>query len=256
MSKIIKAQYVVKKNIAVKTIVNNEEEKTQLQEISQETLSQKAADNIYQETKQMIEELMLQAHKRADEIILKAKEDAQKIVENSTIEVERIQREAYENAYKIGYDEGITKSNEELDGVYTSVLALAEGLRLEKVNHIQENKKEIIELIFSLTEKIVNTVIDIKPEIINNIIGKIVEHIQESEKIIIKVNSLHMPFLNSHLESITKGDSEWIRILEDDSLEAGDCVVLTETGNIENIVVEQVKMLKETLLEEVANAGL
>lgn len=257
MSKIIKAQFVVKTNFISKLNSEDEEKVVHIEQKAiedKEMLSRNETDNIYQETKAIIEELMSQAQKKADKIILQAKEKAFSIDEQSKLEAERIKNEAYNEGYALGYEAGEKKANLELESKYAQVMSLVESIRLEKEEHIKENKKDIIELIFTLLEKVIDTIVDVKPEIINNLIEKIIEHVQESEKITIKINPIHVPYLDNSIKKIQNSCIDQVKVIEDESLKIGDCLILTETGSVESIIEKQIDLLKDALLEEVTNA--
>jgi len=208
-------------------------------------LTPEAAELIYSETKQMIEELMESAQQQSEQLLLQAKAQAQDILEKSQAEVEILKEQAYKTGFEQGYQDGYSRADEEVHKLQDQTKTLLETLLKDREEAFQRYEKEIVDLVILLTEKILGTAAETKPEIINHLVKKVLAEAGEAEKMTIKVNPIHVPYL---------GSFEKIQIVEDSSLLPGECVVVSENGFIESRISEQLAILKQTMLDVTGHA--
>lgn len=221
----------------------------------EEPLTQETADSIYEETKSAIEELILAAQKRAESIISHAQEEARGYLENSQKEAEEIREAAYQKGYKLGYQKGIA-IEKEFQSIYQQVSSVLEKIKEQQALTLKNQEKDIIELVMLLTEKIIGTIVEVRPEIISNIIKNTLEEVKDTENVVLKVNPVHLPYLTPFNERFTEVYSGNLLIIDDPNMEPGDCLVSTENGFIEAKINEQLALLRQGLLEVSGHAGI
>lgn len=246
MSKIIKARFIVNDNR--KSIPKREEN------AKSESFNQETADALYLETKAMLEELVGQAQKKADEIILKAREEAQAEVEHSRQESTRIKDAAYKEGYDQGYQTGLAEASNSLQNLYGDVVSLISSLQKEKEEFLRKQEVEMIELVVALAEKLIGTVFETRPEVISHVVKNTLEHVKDAQRVTVRVNPIHIPYLSGS-EEITKDTTiEKLNITEDPTIKPGDCQVVTENGFLDSILEEQLVGIRQALLEVVDHA--
>lgn len=254
MAKIIKSCLVVEKKVnknsngaakQVHTTQANEYEDA-------ESLTQETADALYIETKIMLEELISQAQCRADEIILKAKEEAQRIVEQANQDKDLSRQEGYEQGVK----KGLAQTAEEMKDKYEALLSLFKDFEVQKKEYLIKQEKDIVELVVALTEKIIGTIVDLQPEVIRHIIKNTLEHVNGAQKITIKVNPIHIPYLSGYNEIFMDNGQENMQIIEDSNIKPGNCRIVTENGFVDSLLEVQLRELKQALMEVVDHAGV
>lgn len=215
------------------------------------SLTQDSADALYAETKMMIEGLIIQAQSKSDAIILKAKEEAQCALEQAEQESKAINEEAYNKGYAQGLQEGLIKTENDLKSRYDTMASLINDLRHQKEQYLLTREKEIIELVMALTEKILGTIINIRPEVISHIVKNTLVQVNGALRITVKVNPIHIPYLSEYLEIFSDTGCENIQVLEDCNINTGDCRVITENGFVDSLLDAQLGELKQALLEVV-----
>jgi len=263
LSKIIKARFVINENKAYLSSVTEPQKTTTAQvrqiahyEREDNHLTQEAADALYHETKVMLEELVAQAQIKADDIILKAKEEAQILVETAAQESQVIRDDAYREGYAEGEKQGLEKVESEIKPLYRQVLSLIEEINRDKENLYKKREKDVVELVLAITEKVLGTVVEAKPEIICHIVKNSLEQVRDAEKIIVKVNPIHIPYLSGYEELFKDIYTEKLQIVDDPAIEQGDCQIVTENGFLDSIIEEQIVLLRQALLEVVEHAGI
>lgn len=253
MAKIIKSCLVVEKKVNKNSNVGTKQVHALATEYEDtESLTQETADALYIETKMMLEELISQAQCKADEIILKAKEEAQRILEQAN----RDKNSAYQEGYEQGVKKGLTETAEEMKDKYEALLSLFKDFKLQKEEYLIKQEKDIVELVVTLTEKIIGTIVDLQPEVIRHIIKNTLEHVNGAQRITIKVNPIHIPYLSGYHEIFIKNGQDNMQIIEDSNIKPGNCRIITENGFVDSLLDVQLRELKQALLEVVDHAGV
>lgn len=259
MSRVIKAYLVVNdtKKQLLRTSDKTEWKKEvheQEQAKEQEGLTKEKADLIYQETKTAIEEMMASAHQEADSQLMRAKEKAQLILEECQKEIATLEEQHRQLGFKEGYTEGKKEADKEFNEAYEKIKELIKGICNEREKIQKRYERDIVELIMLMTEKVIGSVIEIKPEIINQIINNSLEKVKESETIVVRLNPIHIPYLNIDSEQCLDRFQGRLQIVEDIEIEPGDCQVITDTGFLDSRINEQITLLKQSMLEVIDNA--
>ncbi|MDD2432551.1 MAG: FliH/SctL family protein [Clostridia bacterium] len=248
MSKVIKSCFVKKKekkdsglNSSAMTIGYGRNEGA---------LTRETAHTIYQETKIMIEELVSEAQKKAETIICEAEREAEKLKKKSEIEYEQVKQKAYQEGIQSGYHEGREKGEEEIKSLAAETKKLAQNLSDSKEKYFRENAENIIDLVLTIVQKIVNTIVELKPEIICSIVTSILEEVGAAEKLIIKVNPLHLPYLDAYDRQGQELKTSKLSFIGDPEIKLGGCVLEAENGFVDAQIEEQLLLLKKALKEE------
>ncbi|MDD2212093.1 MAG: FliH/SctL family protein [Clostridia bacterium] len=223
---------------------------------SQGEFTKETAYTIYQETKMMIEELISEAEKKAKMIISEAEKKAKTIINKNQIEYEEVKKIAYEEGIKSGYQEGMGKAEKEIKNLAQETKVLAQNLGTFKGKYLRDNEEEIIDLILLISQKIINTVIELKPEIICSIVKNVLAEVGDAEKLMIKVNPVHLPYLDVYNEQFKEINMSKLRFEGDLEVEPGECILVTENGFIDVKIDEQLLLLKKALKEENNYVGL
>jgi flagellar assembly protein FliH len=242
LSKVIKACFVKEKE-ALDLGQNNKL-------AHQDEFTKETAFDIFQETKKMIEELVAEAQNKAANILNTAENKAASLIEQGQTEYEIIKKKAYEEGLDSGYQEGIEKAREEINVLAEKTKTLAQSLADFQKKYYQENAEKIIDLVLVVSQKILNTAVVLKPEIISNIVENVLTEVGESEKIIIKVNPVHIPYLNSYDQGFKGVKMSKLSFESSSEVEPGGCIVVTENGFVEAQLDEQILLLKKALKEE------
>lgn len=259
MSKIIKARFVIEDQFnttySIGNGLNNNSSLALQSDNYEDQITPETAENIYNETKEMIEELMEDALEKADKQILEAKAEAQEILEKTQASVGELEEKAHKEGYEKGYQVGFERSSQEITIVTNQMQELLHKLIAEDETARKNYEKDIVTLVMMLTEKIIGTVVELKPEIINQIVENILVEAGESAKLTVKVNPVHLPYLKANDDQLGQNLENKVLFAEDASLQPGDCVLLTDNGFIEAKIDEQLAILRETILEVTGHAG-
>lgn len=250
MSSIIRSFRVVETTSTEKK--ENSTDKIVEQIISEATEKAKSEYNqIIQEAYELAEEktrtIMEEAESKAEEIISSANETAISILEKSK---EDGYSEGYSTGEKEGYESGFNEGKLVADGLIEEALSIKNSYIETKNNLLKELEPEIIELVISIYEKVINKKSEEDNELIVDLVLNGISKLDLTDKLTIicakeDYNVLEM----SKNEILAKSSMiTELDIKYDMALGKGDCILETLRGNIDVSLKNQLEEVKELLI--------
>ncbi|KGG80757.1 hypothetical protein Y919_04385 [Caloranaerobacter azorensis H53214] len=207
-----------------------------------------------------IEKIMEDAWKKHDEIINKAKAEAEmllnearenadaimeKTYEKSRLVIEESKQKGYEEGYKKGYEEGCI----EAEKIIKEANSIKREYLQKRAAYLKQLEKDIVELVISISEKIINQKLDDDREVIISIILKGLENLLVSDKVIIRVSKDDYDVVELAKERLLAEASliEDIKVKIDNNLQKGSCIIETERGCVDVGINTQIETMKKTL---------
>ncbi len=191
--------------------------------------------------------IMERARKEAAKIISSANIDAEIILEKyrkeAKFESVRIKELAKEEGFAEGHKEGIL----ELEKLRADAEKHIQEIKEKKESIYQELEPEILDLIISITDKLLNKAVEINPDIVLNLIRQGLNETTLSGEINIRVSPQRYDFVVKNKDKILMDNRSKFEIIRDLSLKDSDCIIETSFGNIDCSLDEQFKLLKENL---------
>lgn len=177
---------------------------------------------------------------------LQKKSIENKIEEMALERLKKVEESAYAEAYELGLIDGTKKAFEdrqvEFEDQFQKIKSVLHNFQDIKKKLLVENESTFLKLIYEIASKIALKNIDEDKDSIIDMLGQLVEEIQTDDKILVKVSSEDMIFLESYQE---KSGSKLelldrIRLESSDSIAAGGCFVETNSGSIDATVNQRV----------------
>lgn len=177
-------------------------------------------------------------------------------VEKHTLEkLKEVQEAAYKEAHALGLEEGrkqaLRIAGKEIDHSLEDFRKLIGSVSQLRTELVQQHEAHILQLIFRVASRIAMQEITSQPELIGNVVRKVVELAQADEGIVLKVAPAQLAFLESLKESASR-DWEFmknIKLVADDSVTAGGCILENNYGQIDARIEERVSKLWEELAQ-------
>lgn len=207
------------------------------------------------------EEVSINYSELAEEILKDAENKRDEIISMAYEKAKQIEKEAYENAYNQGLENGFEDGKQEaINRVLPAAEEEAEKLRKEasevlltcheKYNaYLKEKESEIIKLSLSIAEKILRKHIE-EDEIVSNMVNEVIESFREAESIIIKTNPIHYEEIKSNIPKwkhnyAIQGE---IFAIEDTGMEEGNAILEKPSGKVVVGIDIGLEKIKEALL--------
>jgi len=172
-----------------------------------------------------------------------------------------IERESFEaekkSIWQNGNQAGVKQTQNQL---LTQVTILTdqlkksiESLKINTDEILQNHKEEILELIMKISRKIINTEIQMNPEIVLHTVKNCLECVNEKTEIRILVNSKDWTIVTDNLKQLEVSMElpDKVEIIPTDSIEQGGCRVEFKSGSIDADIEKQFSEIQRKLLKEV-----
>jgi flagellar assembly protein FliH len=206
------------------------------------------------------ERMETEARAQGEALIRNAQEEARAYLSQAQTEAEAFKETAFQEGYqegcRIGKEETSLQLAAKMEPDIQRFNALLHTMIEQQEFFLLSQDVPVLEMILAMAEKILGTAIALKPELIQTIIKNILSTLNETGRIVIKVNPVHIPYLNDHGAIFDNIDPERLQIEEDPGIKPGGCHIVTEIGFMEADMDEQMEMLKKVLREEAYHAGL
>lgn len=207
-------------------------------------------DKILQ-AKRAANQILSEAEKKAQEITLKAKEDAAKVLEDTYSQAKNIVDAAREEGYSKGYEEGFVKGKEISDTLIQEANEIKKKYLQEREIILSKIEEDVINLVISLSEKIINQKLESDKEAIIPLIIKGIESLNVKESLVISVSKEDYDVVEMSKQRILSMANliEDIKIRVDSSLTKGGCIVEGSKGNVDVSINTQIEEMKKVLYE-------
>lgn len=182
---------------------------------------------------------------KADFLILQA----ETILEEAKKKASEIERESYEKGFAEGEKAGIEFNRQKLAPLLRNIDTLIEDLAGAKELIIFENEQELIKIAFLIATRIIHKEINQDEEIILDVVKTSIEKTIKGGKVTLKVNPIDYDYLIEHgskIDEIREIEGS-LQIEKDSSIVRGGCIVITNAGEIDATIDNQLKVLKNAL---------
>lgn len=245
MSNIIKSFRVIESNKSME--VNNDINENQI-EISESILEEarEEYDRLISMAEEKSQQIIEEAEVRQESLINDAYNKAREVLEES-------KEEGFNQGYQNGFEEGYQKGYEE--GKLVSDNLIQESLELKqwyidkKAKLIKELETDIITLVTSIYEKIINKANEEDNELIISLVLNGINNLDLTDKLTIIVSKDDYNVLEMSRDEILAKASmiSELDIKYDMSFEKGECILETTKGNIDASLKNQLDEVRELL---------
>jgi len=194
------------------------------------------------QTKEEKENIYKNKSKLRSEIVAKRKDIEEKI--------EIIKKEVYDKAFSEGVREGRNQEKKKSSMAIESVAKLIKDLKILKDEFFENSEKEIIDLIFLITKKVMHREVDTSREIIVSVLRDTIKNVRDKEGVKIRLNPKDYHYImETSPDFLSKFcDIKNTLIEEDEEIGRGGAVIETDSEEIDATLDHQLDKIKETLL--------
>lgn len=166
--------------------------------------------------------------------------------------IQLAKREAYEQGFNRGKDEGIKKSRKDLEPLLHKFEHALLELENTKKRIYTAAEKEAVDLSLAIAKKIVGNEIMTNKNIITHIVKEALKRVEGHDHITIKVNPSEIDTLNNAKNEINEivQCMEKVVIEGDDEIAAGGCIIHTNIGDIDARIERRFDIVEEAFKQE------
>lgn len=235
-----------KRNISIRNLHPVEEVEEEPSGVTMESVLQER-DRLFGIERRAIED----ERRQIDEMRRIAAEDIGAMQTAWTEEKQRLQQEAYDEAFQIGFSEGREKA---LGDMNASIEQAAETTRQSQDNAQQyqaSQERVILEIAMKASERIIGTVLEDDEEKFLDVVKKALKEVREMKEIKLYVSLDYYPLVSENrgeLASIFPPEVPFL-IFPNEDFESTECYIETNHGRIVVSIDEQLTHLRQQLIE-------
>ncbi len=196
------------------------------------------------------EAILQQAREEAERLVANAKAQAETIVAEGMEQAALSKKNVLEEARMNGYREGINRANKEVEDMKAQMVAQQRTLEAEYEAQFQSMEADLVEVITDIYEHIFNVDLRSNREILLHLITTTMRKVEGGRSFIVHVSKDDYPMVSMQKKQIVSGlatSSTSVDVIEDLTLNKGECFIEAEGGIFECGIGTQLKELNKKL---------
>lgn len=167
------------------------------------------------------------------------------------VHLQELEREAYERGFEQGEKAGRLLGEQKMEPVKKAISGLLENLTSVHVKWLEERKKEIIDLTMIIATKIIHGEIQQDKSVVLRLAQEAISRTIKGSKMTLRVSPQDLAYLEKHLKEFPDiAMSEHFKIEADSQITRGGCVLISDAGEIDTTIENQIRVMRETLLAD------
>ncbi|MGC9324314.1 MAG: FliH/SctL family protein [Desulfomonilia bacterium] len=179
-----------------------------------------------------------------------SRRQAEEILKTARLEKESIEMQAYNQGLEQGQAQGQKMAIKRIEPLFDTLSAAIDELARMRVHIIEENQKQIFQIIVLIAEKIIHRSVQINPDIVLDTIRAACTHLMETDEIRLRLHPSDFEYIREIEKilsrSLSRGST--IHFVEDTTLERGGVIIETEFGEIDASIRSQIEHMQDVLV--------
>jgi len=168
------------------------------------------------------------------------------------------QQEGYQQGLadgrKDGREQALVEAREEFkqrqESLISTLAEVVKELDLRKRRLLSQAHKDLVSLAVSIARKVIRSVAEASPAVAEENVREAVRLTGSASDVVVRVHPEEREFLELLVGEIAEqfGQSKHVRLVADESVNRGGCVIQTEAGEVDGRIETQVSRIAEELL--------
>jgi len=199
---------------------------------------------------------------QADRIVAEARAEADRILAEARQQAEQVRREAIEQGRREGYEqgakEGRTAACEQARQEFAAQQASLIQALQSAIDQFEQQKRrllsaahhDLIELAVAIAARIVKRIGQLDREVVVENLREVIDRVGARNDLVVKISPQDEQAARRFFEQLVKTHEQCrhVRIVADETVSPGGCVVCTSQGRIDATIETQLDRLAEELL--------
>lgn len=161
--------------------------------------------------------------------------------------IEKMKKEVYDRGYKAGVAAGAAKQQHEIDNQFGELISSIPQVIKKALKEVEE---EVVKLCLNVAQKVIRKEIENKQYIMQTI-SALLQSISDKTELTLKLNPRDMNNLReAGMDLGIAKDVKELKIVEDDSIAQGGCIIKTNLGWLDATIDTQMAEIEKHLLPE------
>ena len=178
------------------------------------------------------------AHGRAERIEAEAeglKEQAKKELDDAKAEAEGIRKQAYEEGYQQGVEEGKAAAAAQVTAALDNLMRTLKRLDSARAELLSDMEPELLAVVQAAFDRLCLSKEAIAPDLVRNLVKTAVTRLPESEEITVRVSPADLSLVSEYQPQLMEAMDGLgrVRVRVDESLHPGDCLVESSVAQVD-----------------------
>jgi flagellar assembly protein FliH len=180
-----------------------------------------------------------------------AEQEIAKYKEQKKAEIDNDKTKVLEQAKQEGFEAGIKKGESQLNQKVKELFTAINQIEHERKETLSTDKQDILELAVTIAERIIESEISQRDDVLMNVIDDAISRITDKDKVIIRVNPSEAKLVKANRNHILDlmSDIKSLEVQEDYKVERGGCIIETNLGYIDATVTAKLDSIKQALFK-------
>lgn len=228
-------------------------------DLNEESTTTEVQEDMPMQVEEQAKLILEQSEYQAQQMIQEAENNAKAIREQLEQEqqyvyneLEQLKQEAKQQGYEDGYQQGLDAGRLQYEEAMAQATNIIQASQKDYADVIEQAQPTIVELAFTISEKLIGTTFNQNSEAWTNLVQKAILEVREQEEIKVYVHpDWYERTIQHKNELITLlSHSEQLYIYPDPQLREHGCIIETPFGRIDASLDSQLTELKHVLLEK------
>jgi flagellar assembly protein FliH len=187
-----------------------------------------------------------------------SEETREKILAQARVEAEDIRRQASVEGVQAGHEKGMARAREELAPVFEELKNSIKNVMDYRGEVLRLAEQEIFELTILISKKVISSELQMRPEIVLEVVRNALDRAVGWGKATIQVNPEDYAFLEEHRLLLNEEGEEvsLARFDANPSITRGGCVLESNFGEIDARLEKQIEAVDNALRETLADRAV
>jgi flagellar assembly protein FliH len=183
-----------------------------------------------------------------------ATDRAAEIVAEAQARAAQIEETARRDGYEAGFADGVARAEAEARQSLDAVAAAVETVAAARADAAAAVERRAAELALLVAERIVTTALEIRPELVCEIVASALRRLVDVERLSVDVNPEDVDRVREWLEAGNDARFASLEVRPERRVPAGSCVVRTVDVEIDARISEQIERAGEIVREALTSA--
>lgn len=169
--------------------------------------------------------------------------------------VDRMEKEAYEDAFKLGEKAGVERGERMFQSAVRSFVEAADQLRRLQQEFYGRVEGEILDLVLATTRKVVQREVDNQEDMILRILKEAIAQSIDRDRIVVRINPADFDFVHGHKSDIVQAIDgiKHLVIERDEAISRGGAIVESDYGSIDARIERRFEEVEKALKRQVGD---
>ncbi len=180
-------------------------------------------------------------------------ERAAEIVAHARVHAESVAAAAEVAGREAGYAAGLEEGRARVVDAEAALAAVARELDAVARSHREHVERQAAELAVALAEKIVGTALEVRPELVVDVVAAALRGLQDRGRVIVEVSPEDLDAVKAAIAGIAESEGlARVDVVPERRVDRGGCIVHTEEAEIDATAAAQIARAAELVRDAIA----